>query len=177
MKDDLTCRTLCGGRVDGTPEGVRSYPVLVLLVTVSLFLFSVWLPEPLVAAPRRCPQPGDSASPSGDSGSRTIDLPVNLDAVRDLQKVFENGHQPWRGDPTWVAAVAVTEALGPDSALEPASALASKLVVECEAASESVVAGKDASHEYRVYLERLLPSERGQPSIWTAVRVAVASRN
>jgi hypothetical protein len=115
--------------------------------------------------------------PSGRSASRAIDIPVNLNAVRDQQKAFENGHQPWRGDPAWVAAVAVTEALGADSAVEPAATLVSKLVVECETPSESVVAGKDASREYRVYLKRLLPSQRGQPGIWTAVRVAATPLN
>jgi hypothetical protein len=155
----------------------QSSAVLGLFVTVGLFLFSASLLDPLVASSRPCPQSGDSASPPGRPGSRTVELPIELNAVQELQNAFENGHQPWRGDPTWVAAVAVTETLETDSAVEPAATLVSKLVVECETTSESVVVGKDASHEYRVYLKRLLPAQRGQRGIWTAVRVTVAPLN
>ncbi len=160
----------------GSSRGA-SPAMLGLLVTVSLFLLSLLLPGPLAASPRRCPQPRDSASPPGRSGSRTVELPIDLPAVRELQKAFENGHQPWRGDPTWVAAVAVSEVLGTDSAVEPPSKLVSKLAVECERTSESVVVGKDTSYEYRVFLKRLLPSQRGRPSIWTAIRVAITPVN
>jgi hypothetical protein len=142
-------------------------------LTAILLLFSVSLSDPLLASSRQCPQPVDSMMP-GRSGSRTIELPIDLPAVRQLQKAYENGHQPWRGDPAWVAAVAVTEALG---TAEPAATLVSTLVVECESPSESIVVGKDASHEYRVYLKRLLPSQKGRSSIWTAVRVSVALLN
>jgi hypothetical protein len=110
---------------------------------------------------------------SGRAAGRTIELPVNLGTVRELQSAFDKGHQPWRGDAIWVAATAVTEALGTGSAVEPPSTLVTKLVVECETPSEGVVAGKDASNEYRVYLKRLLSPQRGQPSIWTAIRIAV----
>jgi hypothetical protein len=106
-----------------------------------------------------------------------VELPIDLKAVRELQRAFEDGHQPWRGDPTWVAAAAVTEALGNDVAIEPPSALAKKLAVECETASESVVAGKDASKEYRVYLKRLVAAQKGKAGIWTAIRVGVTPLN
>lgn len=155
-----------------------AYPaVLGLLVTVSLFLLSASLPSPLAASPRRCPQPRDAASPPGRAGSRTVELPTDLPAVRELQKAFENGHQPWRGDPTRVAAVAVSEVLGTDSTVEPASGLVSKLAIECETQSESVVVGEDTSYKYRVYLKRLLPPQRGRPSIWTAIRVVLTPVN
>jgi hypothetical protein len=91
--------------------------------------------------------------------------------VRQLQKAFDNGHQPWRGDPIWVAAVAIIEALADESPREaPPTDLTAKLAVEGEAASESIVRGKGALYEYTVYLTRLL----GPHGIWTAIRVAMA---
>jgi hypothetical protein len=140
-----------------------------LLIIGSLLLLSA--ASPLVASPRQCPQE------SKRGGSRTIEFPIDLKTVKELQQAFENGHQPWRGDVTAVAAAAVTEALGTDPGVEPASKLVTKLVVECEAPSESIVAGKDASKEYRVYLKRLLSPQGGKPSIWTAIRVSVTPLN
>jgi hypothetical protein len=151
--------------------------MLALLIALNLFLVTVGPANPLVASARPCPQPGDSAPSSGRGESRTIELPIDLDAVRERQKAFDHGHQPWRGDAIWVAAAAVTEAVGIASAVEPASKLVTKLVVECETPSESVVAGRDASNEYRVLLKRLLPPQKGKPSIWTALRVTVTPLN
>jgi hypothetical protein len=51
--------------------------------------------------------------------------------------------------------------------------LARRLTVECEGPSESVVAGRGESNEYRIYLKRLLPRVGERPGIWTAIRVVV----
>lgn len=149
------------------------------LITVSPFLFVGVQANSPVASPHQCPQlaDADAASPSGRAGSRIIELPTDPDTVRALQKAFDGGHQPWRGDATWVAASAVAEAVGTGSAVESSATLPSKLVVECETPSESVVVVRDTSNEYRVYLKRLLPPQRGRPSAWTAIRVAVTPLN
>ena len=89
------------------------------------------------------------------------------------QTAFDGGHQPWRGDATWVAATGITEALGTGPGAESIARLTAILKVECETASRSIVAGRDESNEYRVYLKRLVSGQKGRPGIWTAVGVAV----
>jgi len=154
-------------RVTGT---ARTRQLILLVALSGLFLIATFV-SPIAASQRGCESTEDSASRPTRAGGRTVELPIDLKAVRELQRAFEDGHQPWRGDPTLVAAAAVSETFGKGAAVEPASALAKSLIVECETASDSVVAGKDTSMEYRVYLKRLVAPQKGKAGIWTAIRV------
>ena len=89
---------------------------------------------------------------------------------------FEEGHQPWRGDPLWVAAGAIGTALKDELGVEDLPyQLIERLKVECETDSEAIVVGTGNRFWYKVYLKRLVPSTRGRLGIWTAVRLEYAS--
>lgn len=94
----------------------------------------------------------------------SIEIPVDLQKVSELQRGFEEGHQPWRGDPISVAHVTIMRTLEREMRYED-------LKVEHETRDEAVVAGRGSRYAYRVHLKRLIVPRSGKNGIWTAVRI------
>lgn len=105
--------------------------------------------------------PGSSGSPRK---ANSIEIPVDLKKIEELQRAFEDGHQPWRGDPLFVAHVAIIATLDRNVRYED-------LKLERETETEAVVAGKGTRYHYKVHLERLVTPGWGRYGIWTAVRI------
>ena len=124
---------------------------------------------------QRCPAPNQD--PRIRPGAKTIRLVIDTNRVKELQKAFEEGHQPWRGETVSVAANAIAEALGNHSAVvDRPDDLVKQLVIECEMPQEAVVSGEGSQYWYKVYLKRLARPIREQSAIWTAVSVVYAPR-
>jgi len=110
------------------------------------------------------------------SGAKTVELAIDANRAKELQKAFEEGHQPWRAEVLPVAANAIAEALGSrGDAVDPPDSLTKRLVTECEVPTEAVVTGEGSQYSYSVYLKKLALA-RKQQAIWTAVSIVYAPR-
>jgi hypothetical protein len=108
---------------------------------------------PGVAADVSCPS---AAEPE----PRVVHIPVDLREARRSQAAFEQGQQPWRADPRFMAYVEIGTPLERDVQFED-------MRVERETETEAVVFGKGTRCWYRVSLRRPL----GARSVWTPVEI------
>ncbi len=102
-------------------------------------------------------------APSVKSDREIIKLKVDLGNETKLQEQVDQGHQPWRLEPTFVAAVAVrTDATG------------TVKVEDCRIKSEKDIEAEvecKSDKNYVVTLKKLVRPTRG--GIWTAVEIEV----
>jgi hypothetical protein len=100
---------------------------------------------------------------SQEKAKKRIELKVNLKEQRELQNAVDNGHQPWRLDPIFVAQVEVVTNVGQPLKYEDCR-------IKSEKSTEAEVMCKGIKN-YTVRLKRLI---RLTPDgIWTAISIEV----
>jgi hypothetical protein len=93
--------------------------------------------------------------------NEVINLTVDLEKERELQREVDRGHQPWRLEPIDVAHSTLITTVDKDVAYE-------NCILVTEKGSESVVKC-EGTRTYIVYLKRIV-RENG---IWTALQIEI----
>jgi Flp pilus assembly protein CpaB len=123
-----------------------------------------WVAASVAVATAAETRPTIACSEQKTTDRVVVEVPVDVRAVKKIQKSVEDGHQPWRADPVLVTYFLVDNPLSDAVKQENFS-------VERETGTEAVVFGRGARCWYRVHLKAFMGTSRGQPGFWTPTRV------
>ena len=107
--------------------------------------------------------------PSGE----TINLPVDIENERGLQRSVDEGHQPWRLDAAFVACSEIAGIISARQKAQPdLNACLDEQRVQQASATLATVALATADGEFIVRLRRVAKPDR----IWTPMRIEIHPR-